>query len=108
MFKHILSTTLVIVASMSYYSFAHDISKLESLHGISFSENAIEIKVKSTGCTKAQDFRIDAVKNSLEYELRIYRIKKDRCRAMTRIVSINLELELQEDFSFRVANPFGK
>lgn len=106
MFKNIVSAILVIIASISYYSFAHDLSKSEPLYGVSFAENAIEIKVKSTGCTKAEDFRVDIVREDQEYVLSIYRIKKDRCRARSRLIPINLGLRTQEDLPLRVANLF--
>lgn len=106
MFKNTVSAILIIIASIGYYSFAHDLSKSEPLYGVSFSENTIEIKVKSTGCTKAADFKIDAIRDSQEYVLSIYRIKKDRCRARSRFISINLELAAPEGLPLRISNLF--
>ena len=105
MFKNTLSAGLIVIASFCYFSFAADIAKPEPLYGLSFSENGINIMVKSNGCTKSTDFRVDVQSANQVSVLNIYRIKKDRCRKMTRVIAVNLELIAPYSGPYQLSNP---
>lgn len=106
MLKNLLSVLLISLASLSYYSFAGTPSKSEPLYGLSISENTLSILVKSTGCTKPADFHVEVVNEAQVNVLSISRIKKDRCRAMSRIVATDLELTADKKLPYRVENLF--
>lgn len=106
MFKHLLSILLIPLASLSYYSFAGTLPKSEPLYGFSISENTITILVKSTGCTKPADFHIEVVSEAQESLVSVSRIRRDRCRAMPRIVPIDLELVTGQQLPYRITNLF--
>ncbi|MBB6520051.1 hypothetical protein [Pseudoteredinibacter isoporae] len=77
--------------------------ELEAIYGVTLlDESRIEFQVKSTGCTKAQDF-------SLSYQdkhIRLLRHKTDKCRRKPYLKSIVLSLpELEGPFS--LGNPIA-
>lgn len=57
-----------------------EIRKLEKLYGIKISDSNLQINVLSTGCTKADDFKIDSKITEKTCEMSIYRIHPDLCK----------------------------
>mgnify|MGYP000704682630 CR=1 FL=1 len=75
----------------------------ERLHSLTFSATSLDIQVKSFGCTKAEDFRVQTDNNN---ELTIIRKKADRCRAMPRIIDLQLPLPELAEGDVYIKNAF--
>lgn len=73
---------------------AEDSTSLEPLYSAQFDDTYITIEVKSTGCTKPEDFSILATGKGGEHysTLGIRRDQPDFCKAMPQIVRLQLEL----------------
>lgn len=71
---------------------------LETLYNIEIREDSIWATVKSNGCTSEKNFKLELTAiNEQRFSASIIRTKSDFCRAMPRIVSIEL-------FSEQLAN----
>ena len=97
----LLTTTLSLLAVSV---FAHNTEKQEPLYGATMFKNHIEIIVKSNGCTKAEDFRLEQLHAGNYILLNIVRIKPDRCRAMTRPMNISLPLNANKISYYKINN----
>ncbi len=84
----------VLAGILSISTFAKDDSKLEPLYSARFTDEYVIIGVKSTGCTRPENFTmIVHGKAGVEYSvMSIVRVKQDRCRMKPHIVSMHLEL----------------
>ena len=100
----ILHTALISFGAFSV--FAHNTGKQEALYGVTFFENSIEIIVKSNGCTKAQDFRLEMLNGSDHTLLNIIRTKPDRCRKMSKPMRIILPLHTNQQNHYKINNSF--
>lgn len=80
----------------------------ETLYGFEAMTDAISFVVRSTGCTKSEDFTLQ-VSNSghNDYTITLQRNKKDRCRAMPKLISIQklLTMEVTAADRFKLNNP---
>ncbi|MDQ1812769.1 hypothetical protein [Massilia scottii] len=91
--------------------------ELERLHGIRFDEKSLTLWVKSTGCTKKEDFEVRMPKGApgrSTLALEIVRVNPDFCRTTPHVVELNfswdelgLDPQLLKTASVRVANTFG-
>ncbi len=100
----IILTSLLSLSAISV--FAHNTEKQEVLYGVSFYENSIDVIVKSNGCTKARDFRLEELKGQNHTLLNVIRIKADRCRAMSKPVMISFPLKSKQQTFFKINNSF--
>lgn len=73
---------------------AKDSTSLEPLYSAQFDDTYITIEVKSTGCTKPEDFSILATgKGGEDYStLGIRRDSPDLCRAAPHLIKLQMEL----------------
>ncbi|WP_448547052.1 hypothetical protein [Thalassotalea fusca] len=93
--------TLLIASLVSMYAMAQT-DHLETLYGVSRSDDNLHIKVRSFGCTQAESFVIEQKKQGLA----ILRIKPDNCRRMPHIIDVVLPLPERLD-AFVLLNPFA-
>ena len=67
----------------------------EKLYKIELSKSTVSFDVISTGCTKAEHFRvITSVITTTRYQLKISRNKRDNCRAMPHLKTIEMTLPM--------------
>ena len=78
------------------YTIAGDKNTAEILYGIQLNKEQLEIRVKSTGCTKPEHFKVETKAEADHQQLLIVRTKTDRCRAMPRIITVNLDILLMK------------
>ena len=101
---------IIILMSLSLFvtvaAFAHNKDKQEGLYGFSINNNHIEIIVKNNGCTKPQDFRLDELDMGDYVLLNVVRTKPDRCRAMSRPMTINLAIKAKHHSDYKINNSF--
>ena len=101
--------TLLFTALLSLFAisvFAHDNQKQESVYGVSFYQNSVEVIVKSNGCTKTKDFRLEELNRGDHILLNIIRINPDRCRAMSRPLKITLPINANQQKYYAISNSF--
>ena len=101
-----LSILLAMVGLISISSMAQTSHQLEPLYGIEFLKNAVKVSVKSTGCTKPEHFTIKTHEKEEATQLEIIRNKPDRCRAMPKIISLELELVNENRKPYELINVF--
>lgn len=79
---------------------------LEPLYAVAASGPELMIQVKSTGCTKARDFRL-VFQRSRENMLGVgaMRVKPDRCRAKPKRITLNLPVQKLLNENVYVLNP---
>ena len=94
MIRNTLVTILLTAFLVSSNAFANNRGKLEPLYGAQFTDKHVIIRVVSSGCTYPQDFTIHAKgKGGTDYSvIAIVRNRPDRCRAVSRLVTVHLEL----------------
>ena len=97
---------LLFTAIFTMNSLAKDNDTQEQLYGIQFNKNSMNINVKSTGCTKPAHFTIKTQAHKERTQLEIIRHKADRCRAMPKVISIQLELPKDSKPPFHLVNTF--
>ncbi len=101
----------LIVGCSSVASHAQEYSgkkALEALYGIAMIKNAVELKVKSTGCTTKEDFVIELKFSGAEAKLEVVRTKPDMCRRMPKIITITKTLDysaIEPNLSIMLLNP---
>ena len=86
-----LTLTMIGFAQASSKSSSPKSGTLEPLYGLSFSSGNVEILVTSNGCTKAEHFELKSKKVEGQKLITIEKIKKDRCRAMPKIITVRLK-----------------
>ena len=79
---------------------------LESIHGLKLSLTEVIITVTSTGCTTADDFRID-VQDSQPPSVTFIREQADPCKVIPHTVDLPFSLKRIGSAEFTVANPFS-
>lgn len=77
---------------------------LERLHALTFSGKHLAIRVESYGCTKAGDFDVRVEGGNT---LAIIRKKADHCRAMPRIIELQLPMADLIVRDYQVKNNFA-
>ena len=107
-----LSTFItLIVGCSSFASNAQDHSSkkaLEPLYGIALIKNAVELKVKSTGCTNKEDFVVDLKLSESGVQIVVNRTKPDMCRRMPKVITIKKSLDysyIEPNLSIMLLNP---
>jgi len=92
--RNTLVITLLLAGILSTNAFASNSGKLEPLYGAQFTDKHVIIRVVSSGCTRAEDFTLHAKgKGGTDYSvIAIVRNRPDRCKAMSRLVTVHLEL----------------
>ena len=88
---------------------ALSVHKLEKLYGVEIRQNAISVMVQSTGCTSAKSFKLDISSDANQaLQASVIRIKPDLCRAMPRMVKVEIfDKRLKESAAGVVINnPF--
>ena len=93
----IRNTTILILLLASMFSasaFTSNSGKLEPLYGAQFTDKHVIIRVVSSGCTRPEDFTLHAKgKGGTDYSvIAILRNRPDRCKAVSRLVTVHLEL----------------
>ncbi|BDX04889.1 hypothetical protein [Planctobacterium marinum] len=81
--------------------------QIETIYGFEATKDAISFVVTSTGCTKSEDFTLQVSNSSPDdYTITLQRNKKDRCRAMPKLISIQkpLPVEVAADTGFKLNN----
>lgn len=76
-----LSTSYLVAQDTSHYM-SKPIKSLEVLQGFEYKQNEITIIVRSGGCTKKSDFRVEHNVVGDFVMISFYRIIADNCRAM--------------------------
>lgn len=82
---------------------------LEPIYGFDFSPIKVSFKVKSHGCTRAEDFIVILDTHEKFEGLSILRTKKDLCRRMPKIIELELpitSLNVEPDSKIYLKNPF--
>ena len=74
----------------------------ERLYSLMFSAATLDIRVESYGCTKADDFVVEVDNKAVT----VLRKKADRCRAMPRIIELQLPLPELAKGDYSVTNAF--
>ncbi len=94
MIRNTLVLTLLLAGMLSTNVFANNSGKLEPLYGAQFTDKHVIIRVVSSGCTRPEDFTLHAKgKGGTDYSvIAIVRNRPDRCRAVSRLVTVHLEL----------------
>ncbi len=94
MIKNTLVISLLTACFISLNALANNRGKLEPLYGAQFTDKHVIIRVVSSGCTRAEDFTLHAKgKGGTDYSvIAIVRNRPDRCKAMSRLVTVHLEL----------------
>jgi len=90
-------------------SMASSQNKLEPLYAVSLSDKSIEFEVKSTGCTTAEDFKLNMRSADDHLILNIERIKIDRCRRMPKVISLSKAVDfsnIESNLVIMIDNPF--
>lgn len=106
MFKKMIFFVITLCGLSACYVVADDESgKLEVLSGAVFDDQ-LTVQVKSNGCTKAEHFEVSSEERDGEHVLSIMRIRPDRCRAMPRVIELQLPLPENIQSPFRLENPF--
>ena len=64
---------------------------LEAIYDFDIKEKSLWFQVKSNGCTSQENFRL-AINNldNNKVAVSLYRTKRDLCRGLTRLISINI------------------
>lgn len=75
----------------------------ERLYSVTFSEKNLTIRVKSYGCTKAANFEVSVDRKNV---LTVLRTKADLCRAMPRVIELQLPLPDLAEGDYRIMNAF--
>ena len=114
-----LITAFILVAGCSHVITASnaetadtikDLNSLETIYGFEASNNSLKFIVQSTGCTKEKHFDL-AITNlhGNDYTITLTRNKKDLCKAMPKLVSVQLALKspLQNTARLKLNNPFA-
>jgi len=82
--------------------------ELADIYGYEVRKNTLWFRVKSTGCTRKQDFELvlEPVTNG-DIQASLYRLKPDYCRAMPRIIGIEMSHTAlsQQDKNLVLQNP---
>jgi len=94
MIRNTTILTLLLTGTLSASAFASNSSKLEPLYGAQFTDKHVIIRVVSSGCTHPEDFTLHAKgKGGTDYSvIAIVRNRPDRCRAVSRLITLHLEL----------------
>ena len=94
MIRNTLVITLLLAGMFSASAFANNSGKLEPLYGAQFTDKHVIIRVVSSGCTRPADFTLHAKgKGGTDYSvIAIVRNRPDRCKAVSRLVTMHLEL----------------
>lgn len=94
MIRNIPILTLLLAGILSSSAFASNSGKLEPLYGAQFTDKHVIIRVVSSGCTRPEDFTLHAKgKGGTDYSvIAIVRNRPDRCKAVSRLVTMHLEL----------------
>jgi len=89
--------------------FAKKNSKIETLYELSLYNKSVHFDVKSTGCTRSEDFKVKLSTLEDNPKLTIYRIRPDRCKGAPKTVSLVKSVDYS-DVSFGddvvILNPF--
>lgn len=64
---------------------------IEPLYGIELHDQKIRVRVKSYGCTKENSFTSQLFNHTDYDQLTLIRIKKDRCKRMPKIISLEFD-----------------
>lgn len=88
-----LGCGLFVNACMPLQSNANDDKAIETLYSFSAVSENLEIGVKSSGCTKSEDFSTYVVWGENEDHLSIVRTKPDRCRRMPMIKRVIISVD---------------
>ena len=75
----------------------------ERLYSLTFSEKTLDIQVESYGCTKANDFVIQVMNKN---ELLVLRNKADNCRAMPRVIDVQIPLPELAEGDYYIKNAY--
>lgn len=78
---------------------------IEILHGLNITERSATVLVKSTGCTRKEDF-ITILQKSQPPIVTFIRLRPDPCKAAPRPMPISFSLEELGASLFTVANQF--
>lgn len=102
--------TLSTIGALSIHAHAQEAGKLEPLYSASFTPQHLVIEVKSTGCTHPENFTVttSAAADKSHTVIQVLRHKADLCRAMPKIVSLQLELpkDAQQGEAYQLVNTF--
>lgn len=82
--------------------------KLAEIYGFEVRQKTLWFRVKSTGCTRKEDFKLELTPaNDGRMQASLYRLKADYCRAMPRIIGIDMSHQalLQQELDIVVQNP---
>ncbi len=79
---------------------------VETLHGLTVTENKVIITVTSTGCTDESDFEI-VVRESLPPLVSFVRIQADFCKMAPHSVDLSFSLKKIGTAEFKVENLFS-
>ena len=81
-------------------------NQLETLYGFEIKADAIALKVRSTGCTKAQNFYSEWRRSADGYDVSFIRRTPDRCRRAPMLETILIPLDqTRKNDHLRVLNP---
>lgn len=106
MFKKIIFLMIASCGLSACYVAANDKSgDLETLYGARF-EAQLMVRVKSAGCTKAEHFDVKVEQRDENSVVHVTRTRPDRCRAMPKIIELQLPFPDGEKGPFRLENTF--
>ncbi len=83
---------------------------IETLYGFDIKADSLWFLVKSNGCTNESSFDLQLIPlNNNTSQVKLHRKKRDLCRGLTRLISINIPLmdKKVSENHFIVNNPFA-
>ncbi len=104
--KYLLVSGLALMMTAVIYAQDPNTYHLETLFGISATENGLLVDVKSMGCTNSQDFYVAKYETPKGFEIAILKQTVDRCRKREKIISVQLPLDADaKSAHLRILNP---
>lgn len=97
----------IILISVSIGCSAHSPTPQEPIYAIKLQHNTIKFWVKSTGCTKREDFDFSATDAGAHYTVGLVRHKQDNCRRMPTMIAISYPLTPGDSKPMFLKNPLS-
>ena len=87
-------------------------SSIETLYAANFSDESIEFKVISNGCTKSNHFKLVYNQDKGGFtSVTVVRLKKDLCKKKPTLKRFHIALDksmIEKNAPLHIANPFGR
>ncbi|OUS23733.1 hypothetical protein A9Q99_27235 [Gammaproteobacteria bacterium 45_16_T64] len=93
------------ISTLSISCSTHSSPNQEPIYAVKLQHNTIKFWVKSSGCTKPDDFDLTTEDSGQYYTVGLVRNKKDHCRRMPTMIAISYPLQQGDSKPMYLSNP---